>query len=403
MPLRPEPFPAPAGAAGLWGLDPAVTYLNHGSFGACPRPVLALQSRLREELESEPMDFLWRELPARLAAAREALAAFLTCDPDDLAFVPNATAGVATVVGSLELAPGDELLTTDLAYGACRKLLERAARRTGARVVAARVPFPLADPGEVVAAVAAVASPRTRLALVDHLTSATGIVLPVAALVATLEERGIPVLVDGAHAPGSVPLDLGRLAASYYTGNAHKWLCAPKGAAFLHARADRRAGLHPLVVSHGYEPEAAAPRFREEFDWTGTLDPTPALCIPACLRLLGSLLPGGWEELMARNRALALAARELLGARLGVAAPAPPSMIATLAAVPLPPPAAGAPAAGRDGAGLMNWLRERAVESFVAPAPGDGGLLVRVSAQAYNDLGQFERLADLLVEALGTA
>jgi isopenicillin-N epimerase len=154
-------------------------------------------------------------------------------------------------------------------------------------------------------------------------------------------------------------------------------------------------------VSHGYDPAATAPRFREEFDWTGTLDPTPALCIPECLRLLGALLPGGWAALMARNRALALAARELLGERLGVAAPAPASMIATLATVPLPTPAAGAPAAGLDGPGIMNWLRQRAVESFVAPAPGDGRLLVRVSAQVYNDLGQFGRLADLLAAALG--
>lgn len=400
--MEPAPdFSPPRSVVGLWGLDPAVAYLNHGSFGACPRPILALQQSLREELEREPMDFLWRQLPDRLAEVRMALGAFLGCPADELAFVPNATAGVATVVGSLDLARGDELLTTDHAYGACRKVLERAARRAGARVVVAAIPFPLADPEQVVAAVEAAVTPRTRLALLDHLTSATGIVLPVERLVGRLEARGIAVMVDGAHAPGSLALSLSALGASYYTGNAHKWLCAPKGAAFLHVRADRRPGLHPLVVSHGYEPDAAEPRFREEFDWTGTLDPTPALCIPACLRLLGSLLPGGWDELTRRNRSLALAARDRLAERLGVELPAPASMIATLATVPLPAARPGAPGEPLDGPGLMGWLRARGIESFVAPAPGTGRLLVRVSAQLYNDLPQFERLGERLVEALG--
>lgn len=401
MSAHSDPFAPPPGIADRWLLDPAVAYLNHGSFGACPREILALQSDLRAELEREPMDFLWRQLPDRLAVVRAALGRFLGCGADELAFVPNATAGVATVVGSLALAPGDELLTTDHAYGACRKVLEHAARRAGARVVVAAVPFPLADPQQVVTAVEAAATPRTRLLLLDHLTSATGLVFPVEPLVARFEGRGVPVLVDGAHAPGSVPLDLRALGASYATGNAHKWLCAPKGAAYLHVREDRRSGLHPLVISHGYEPESASPRFREEFDWTGTYDPTAVLCIPACIELLDALLPGGMSALQARNRALALAARELLAETLRTELPAPAAMIATLATVQLPAARPGSPAWGLDGMGMMSWLRARGVESFVATAPAGGGLLVRVSAQIYLGLEPYARLGSLLAEALG--
>ena len=259
----------------LWGLDPAVTYLNHGSFGACPSAVLATQSALRQEMEREPVDFLAVTFKARLDAARDALAAFLGADPADLAFVTNATAGVNAVLRSLAFGPGDELLTTSHAYAACRKTIDYVAARSGASVVVATLPYPLHDEQQVIEAVLACASPRTRLALLDHVTSPTALVLPIARLVAELRDRGVETLVDGAHAPGMVPLALTGLGAAYYSGNAHKWLCAPKGAAFLHVRRDRQAGLHPLVISHGYTQG-----FHAEFDWTGTCDPTAWLCIP---------------------------------------------------------------------------------------------------------------------------
>lgn len=397
--VPPPPF------AAAWDLDPSVDYLNHGSFGACPRAVLAFQGELRARLEREPADFLVRDLPGLLAAARESLGPFLGARPDDLAFVPNATAGVNAVVRSLALSPGDELLATDHAYGACLRTLEHAASRSGARVVVARVPFPLEDDGEVLAPLLAAVTPRTRLALVDHVTSATALVFPIGRIVAALAERGVDTLVDGAHAPGMVPLDLDRLGAAYYTGNAHKWLCAPKGAAFLHVRSDRRRGLHPVVTSHGYgfPPEADGTTFRAEFDWTGTGDPTPWLSIGESLRFLGGLLPGGWPELMARNRSLALEARSLVAEALGVPAPCPAGMIGSIASLPLPDPSPGSPAAGLDPVGLGNWLRARGVESWCWSWPGPGRHVVRVSAQLYNTREQFRRLARLLREALGIA
>jgi isopenicillin-N epimerase len=374
-----------------WRLDRSVLYLNHGSFGACPSAVLEHQSRLRLELEREPVDFLVKSLPGRLESARRELGAFIGADPDDLAFVTNATAGVNTVVRSLEFAPGDEILVTSHTYAACRKTIDYVAARSAARVNVATLPFPVGDPDEIVAAVLAQATDRTRLALLDHITSPTALVLPIARLVAGLRTRGIESLVDGAHAPGMVPLDLASLGAAYYTGNAHKWLCAPKGAAFLHVRRDRQPGLHPGVISHGY-----ASGFRAEFDWTGTRDPTPWLCIPESIRVVGSLVPGGWPEVMARNRALVLEARALLLDVFGTAAPCPESMIGSIAALPLPPAAAGSVAARLDPEGLHDWFRERGVETWLYPHPLP---LLRLSAQLYNDIGQFRELARLTRQA----
>ena len=376
--------------ASLWCLDPSVTYLNHGSFGACPRAVLDVQAALRLEMEQEPVDFLVKTLPARLDTARRSLARFLGAAPEDLVFVPNATTGVNAVLRSLVFEPGDELLLTNHTSAACRKTVDFVTAQSGARVVVANLPFPCRHEEEIVAAVLQGASPRTRLALLDHVTSPTALVLPIAPLVGELQALGIDTLVDGAHAPGMVPLALSQLGAAYYTGNAHKWLCAPKGAAFLHVRRDRQARLHPTVISHGYSAG-----FHAEFDWTGTSDPTPWLCIPAALQYIGGLLPGGWPQIMAANRALALKARALLLESLPAAAPCPESMIGSMAAIPLA--AAGSRAAKLDSKGLHDWFRERGVETWLYPDPVP---LLRVSAQLYNDFGQFEKLARLLGEAL---
>jgi isopenicillin-N epimerase len=375
--------------AAQWGLDPAVDYLNHGSFGACPTAVLAEQAALRAEMEREPFDFLKETLPGRIDAARGGLAGFLGADAADLAFVPNATAGVNAVLRSLEFASSDEILVTNHTYAACRKTVDFVARRSAARVVVATLPFPGPDEESVVEAVLGAASVRTRLALIDHVTSPTALILPVRRLVEALAARGIDTLVDGAHAPGMVPLGLSDLGAAYYTGNAHKWLCAPKGAAFLHVRKDRQAGVHPNVISHGYTAG-----FHAEFDWTGTLDPTPWLCIPAALRHIGALLPGGWPQVMQTNHELALRARDVLLERLALRAAAPDRMIGSMAAIPLPLDAGGAIP---DTQALHDWLRARGVEAWLHPHPVP---LLRLSAQLYNRLDQFRHLAALLEEAL---
>ncbi|MHB1845659.1 MAG: aminotransferase class V-fold PLP-dependent enzyme [Deltaproteobacteria bacterium] len=390
-----------------WTLDPEVAYLDHGCYGACPRPVLAAQAELRARMEREPVRFLSRELPALLDRARGELALFLGADPDDLAFVSNATEGVATVLASLPLRDGDELLTTDHAYNACRNALDRIAARTGAKVVVAQVPFPLRRPEEIADAVLSAVTPRSRLALLDHVTSPTALVFPLETLVPALRARGVETLVDGAHAPGQLPLSLGSLGAAYYTGNCHKWLCAPKGAAFLHVRRELQPSIRPLQTSHGANsPRVDRSRFRLEFDWRGTADPTPWLCVPEALRFIEGLRPGGWPAHVAENHSLALRARARLCETLGIAAPCPPELLASMASVPLP--AAPGPFDPLAPEPLREALWQRGIDVPVFPWAGGGvalpfGRLLRVSAQAYVEPGDLDRLCAALARLLPSA
>jgi isopenicillin-N epimerase len=384
----------------MWTLDASVTFLNHGSFGACPTAVLEAQAEWRARLEREPVAFFVRDLEQLLDEARGAVAGFVGCDAEDLAFVPNATTGVNAVLGSLAptFAPGDEILFTNQGYGACANALALLAERTGIRVVVANVPFPLARPDEVVDAILAAATPRTKLALVDHITSPTGVVFPIARIVAALAERGIDTLVDGAHGPGMVPLELEQLGAAYYAGNFHKWVCAPKGAAMLHVRRDRQARIRPLVTSHGASaPRQDRSRFRLEFDWTGTNDPTSVLCVPTALRVMGGLLPGGWPMLMASNRALALAGRRLLAEEFDQALPCPDEMIGSLAALPLPDGDVAPPTGTPYADALQEALVSRHhIQVPIMPWPARPKRLVRIAAQIYNAPEQYDYLAGAL-------
>jgi isopenicillin-N epimerase len=381
-----------------WRLDPTVTFLNHGSFGACPVEVLDHQRQLRDRLEAEPVRFFLREHQGLLDTARDALAELLGAAPGRLAFVANATTGVNTVLRSLRFGPGDEILVTDHEYPACRNAVDRVAAESGARVAVAEVPFPLTDGDSASAALLGRVGARTRLVVVDHVTSQTGLALPVETIVSELASRGVPVLVDGAHAPGMLALGLDRLGADFYTGNCHKWLCAPKGAGFLYVREPDRWPVVPLVTSHGAgAPPGHRPRFLVEMDWTGTSDPTARLSVPAAIRAVGAMVPGGWDAVRARNRGLALAARTLLCARLGVEPPCPDQMIGSLVSLPLP-----------DGDGAPHeidplqealWQRHR-IEVPVIPWPRPPRRLLRISAMLYNGLDQYRRLADALADEL---
>lgn len=384
--------PSEAGAA-FWLLDSDLHYLNHGSYGACPQPVLEQQQRLRNQLELQPVDFFSRQLPGLLDAARSELGIFVGADPAELVFVPNATTGVNTVLRSLPLQPGDELLTTNHAYNACRNALNFVGDRTGARIVVAEVPFPIATPAAAIAAILQRVSSRTKLALLDHVTSPTGLILPIADIVALLAQQGIETLVDGAHAPGMLPLNLQAIGATYYTGNCHKWICAPKGAAFLYVQRAKQFQIRPLTISHGANaPRQDRSRFHLEFDWTGTDDPTPYLCIPTAIACLGKLLPGGWPELMQRHRSMVLAAQQLLSEVLEIAPPCPAAMIGALAALPLPE---------GDSLPLYQQLLEQfRLEVPVFPWPAPPQRLLRISAFFYNQFSEYQLLAQALGELL---
>jgi len=393
--------PPPSELAHHWTIDPEVTFLNHGAFGACPREVLAYQSELRARLERNPMEFFLHELEPLLDEARQRLGAFLRADPEELVFVDNATTAVNTVLRSLRFEPGDELLTTSHAYNAVNNALRAVAERSGARVVVAQVPFPIGGPEQVTEAVLGRVTPRTRLAVVDHVTSSTGILFPLETLVPLLQGEGVDVLVDGAHAPGMLPLDLRALGAAYYAGNCHKWLCSPKGAAFLQIRRDRQSLIRPLTISHGANsPRTDRSRFRLEFDWVGTQDDSAVLSVPRALEVVGRMLPGGWPEVRARNDALARRARTILCEALGVAPPCPESMLGSLATVPLPT-RADLPVSLPDSDPLQLALRERyriEVPVFAWPAPPRRW--IRVSPALHNSEGQYRYLAEALRELL---
>ncbi len=369
----------------FWLIDPDVIFLNHGSFGACPIPVLEFQQALRVRLERQPLQFFGRDFEPLLDQARSELAQFVGADSQDLVFVPNATTGINAVLRSLRFSATDELLTTNQEYNACRNALNFVAERTGAQIVVAQVPYPIASREQAIEPILQAVSDRTRLVLLDHVTSQTGLVLPIAQIVAALNDRGIDTLIDGAHAPGMLPLDLQKINATYYSGNCHKWLSSPKGAAFLYVRRDRQLEIRPLTISHGANsPRQDRSRFQLEFDWMGTDDPTAYLSVPEAIRFMGSLLPGGWTALMANNRAKAIAARNDLCDVLKVAPPCPESMIGSLATIPLP-----------DGSylELQNALIEKfKIEVPIVPFPHSPHRLVRISAQIYNTLEQYEYL-----------
>jgi isopenicillin-N epimerase len=381
--------------AQFWQLDPSVTFLNHGAFGACPIAVLEQQQRFRHQLELEPLRFVMREFEPLLDIARAALADFVKADPADLVFVPNATTGVNSVLRSLTFAEGDELLTTSHAYNACRNALEFVAQRWNAKIVVATIPFPLEDAQQIVRAVMDCVTPNTKLVLLDHITSPTALMFPLQTLVKALDQRGVDCLVDGAHAPGMIPLNLPEIGAAYYTGNCHKWMCAPKGTAFLYVRGDRQSLIRPLTISHGANsPRTDRSRFQLEFDWTGTHDPTAFLCLPAVLKFMGSQLPQGWLDIMAHNHALAMQARQVLCDALEQPVPCPDEMIGAIVSVPLPP-SFGKPKYSSKGIDILQdrlW-EEYKIEVPIVPWCHPTPRLIRVSAQLYNHISQYQYLA----------
>ncbi len=385
----------------MWSLSDDVHHLNHGSFGAVPVEVQRAQAETRRIWEDNPTRFVIRDLAPAVARARLALSAFIGSDPAGLAFTRNASQGVAAVVRSLEgtLRPGDEIVTTSHHYNAVRQTLEYSAARTGARVLAVEVPFPVDGPRTVADAVLGAVGPRCRLVVVDHITSPTALVFPVEMIVEALEPD-VPVLIDGAHGPGQLPLDLSSLGASWYAGNLHKWVCAPKGSAFLQTREDRREMTVPTVVSHAWNnPLPGSSRYLGLFDWTGTDDMTPWIAVPEALAVVGDLEAGGWPAVMKRNHELALAARDILCQSLGVSKPAPDDMIGSMAGIPLPdhpgpdPGGIDSPLAGR--------LLDRGYETVVSIWPRWPSQVLRVSAHHYNRVEEYRELAGDLSELVG--
>ncbi len=385
----------------LWTLEKERIFLNHGSFGACPNFVIEEQRKWQDLMEREPVRFFEELMPDLLLKARASLGTFLNCSPDDLAFVSNATSGVNTILRSLRFEQGDEILVPNHAYQACRNSIDFVAKRWGANVVEVAIPFPIDGPQTVVELMTSACSERTKLVMIDTVTSPTGLRMPFEALTEFFEGKGVEVLLDAAHGIGMIPLNLGELGASYVTSNCHKWLCAPKGSAFLYVRKDKQSKIQPLTISHGHTfPLGDTTRFRHEFDWTGTQDISGWCSIPAVIEGMAEFVEGGWLAIMQHNHDLAIQGRNVLCERLGIEPPCPDEMVACISTIQLP---GNIPEKEKmhEPDPLHHILSEKYnIQVPVWSWPSPEGRYLRISAQLYNSIDEYEQLAEALVNEL---
>lgn len=372
----------------LWPLEPKMIFLNHGSYGAAPHAVLDAQAAWRRQLEAQPCQFINATAPGEIRKAASALAGFVGAQAKDTVFVENTTAGLNAVLRSFPLQTRDEIVISDHIYNATRNSVNFVAEPAGAKVTVAKIGLPVRDPDQIYEAFVAAITPSTKLIVVDHIASITAVMFPVARIAEAARARGIPVLVDGAHAPGMIDLDVPALGVDWYVGNCHKWLCAPKGAAFLWAHPDRQAHLHPTVISHDL-----GKGYTFEFDKIGTRDASAWLSVPTALAFHEDI---GGAEMRARCHAIAVAEGRALAARWGTETGAPNDMFGTMSTVRLP----GDLPADRAISERMKawaWSTHRA-EIHIMPF-GDA-FWTRLSVAAYNTEEECRAVGPILEEAL---
>ena len=371
----------------LFLIDPAVTFLNHGSFGACPVPVFETYQNWQRELERQPVEFLGRRSDTLLESARASIGTYINADPDDLIFVPNATIGINTVARSLKLEPGDEILATDHEYGAVDYTWQFICGNTGAKYIRHPIPLPVTTPEAFVESLWAQVTPRTKVIAISHITSPTALIFPVAEICRRARAAGILTVIDGAHVPGQIPLDLTSIDPDFYSGNFHKWLCAPKGAAFLYARREHHPMIVPLVISWGWLPDST---FVSRNQWQGTRDITAFLSVPAAIEFQRS---HDWDTIRAGCHELARAARTQMAELTGLTpiAPDSPDWFAQMATIPLPPcdPVV---------------VKQRLYDEFCVEIPlvtWNDQPYIRASFQGYNSAADLETLVAALTQILG--
>lgn len=386
LPPRP-PSPLRPDMATQWMLRPDIAFSNHGSFGAVPRQVFDEQHEWRRRIEAEPIELLGRRRAALIEEAKEPIGQFLGMKPQDFGLVTNATKGINAVLRSLHFGPGDELLTTTHVYNAVRQAMRHVATRSGASYREIDLPLPIHSAGQIVQSVVCALGPRTRLLIIDHVTSPTALVFPVQAIAAACAERGIEVLVDGAHAPGMLDYHVPDIGATYYSGNLHKWACAPKGSAFLWVRPERQADIHPTTISHHL-----GEGFFREFSWQGTRDVSAWLTAPRAIAFMASL---GWDAVRHHNHTLAVWAHHMFCDRFNMPprSPLDGQLLGSMATVRLPEPFQSMP----EAAGRALEQRLYSDHRIEVPMVHWGGVWhLRVSCQLYNSPDQYVRLADVI-------
>jgi len=393
-------LPKPSSQFARWPLKQNVVHLDHGSFGGCPIEITELQNEIRRSIESDTHDFFVRKYAVAIRNSKEALGDFINADPDGLVLVPGATYSLNVVIQGQSFKPGDEILTTSHAYSSSLIILKHVAKRDGAKLVMAEVPYPTASNQQVLDSILACTTERTRLAVIDHVPSRTGLILPIKEIVAELESRGIDSLVDGAHAPGMIEVNLRSINAAYYAASCHKWMCAPRGVGFLHVRKDRIDTIKPLIFARTAYPanHSAHSSLEHCFDWLGTGDPSAYLSLPMTIKFIETLIPGGHRALFERNHALAIEARNLVCRRLELTPPCPDDMVGSMVSIPLPD-SVQAETDGLVPLQTMLWEKHH-VEVPIYQWPSYPKRVLRFSVQAHNLLEQYAWLAELLRAAL---
>lgn len=381
-----------------WNLDPTIHYLNHGAFGSCPSEIIEEFRQWQDRLEQSPLRFVLREIDEKLAESRRVLANFVGADAAGMALVANATHGVNTVLKSLAFKNNDEVVITNHIYPACRNALKYIQSQSGLKIREVIFPLEGITPEIIRQKVLEAITPATRLVMLDHITSPTALIFPVDEIVEELNRLGIESLIDGAHAPGSIPLNIKNINPTYYTGNCHKWMCLPKSCGFLWVRDDAREKMVPLAISHAWGDTST---FEQRFHWQGTTDWSAALCLPYSIGLIGKELPGGWTEWMERNHRLVVQSRNLLCRTLNIDPPCPEEMLGSIAAFPL----TGKPRPLRLGYNSIDQLQESLYRQFLIEVPifqwpDENHLVMRISAQQYNRPEEYQLLADALKQLL---
>ncbi|MBX3364834.1 MAG: aminotransferase class V-fold PLP-dependent enzyme [Phycisphaeraceae bacterium] len=382
-----------------WALDPDMTFLNHGSYGVCPLPVREAQDRYRALMEQEPVRWFMSLLERHMDISRARLSELLRCPPECIGFLPNATVAISTILHSIDWRPGDEILVNDHEYMSVINELNRLGHRRGVRAVMPALPFPVRSSDQILGAILSGVTPRTRLVIISHITSPTAMVLPVEQIVSALRQRGIMTLVDGAHAPGCIPVDIQAIGCTYYVATLHKWLCTPKGAGFMYAHPSTHGALRPLALSsRGHQPHPTRPLYLRDFDYLGTDDYSPIACVPDAIEFWSNVVPGGLAEVMRRNHEMAVEARGLLCSVLGQVPACPDSMLPTMATIPLPPlPERYRNAPTVYGDPLQDRLvNEHRIQVPVWTSDLFGLRFLRISSQIYNTLDEYRYLAEVL-------
>jgi isopenicillin-N epimerase len=384
-----------------WRLNEKTVFLNHGSYGATPTIVLNEQKRWQLLLEKDPVKFFEDIAPKALIESRKAIANLVNCDYEDLALIENATSGVNIILRSLKFEEGDEIIVPNHAYQACRNTIDYVAEKSGAVVVTCDIPFPIQGNQIIIDNIMKCVTENTKLAMIDTVTSPTGLLMPFEELVGLLESKGVNVLLDAAHGIGMIPLDIEKIGASYTTSNCHKWLCAPKGSAFLHVRKDLQSLIHPLTISHGMTaPLGDSTRFRHEFDWTGTRDVSAWCALPFVIDEFSKLVGMNWNEIMTHNRKLVIKGRNIICEKLSIIPPCPENMISSIATIKI-----SSKQVSITDLYEIDPLHEKLLEDYNIQVPvwswsNPQGRYIRISAQIYNNEDEYKYLANILEKCL---